>query len=281
VNYGAYWCVAPGHIEQNSGYLFGGYFTSSTANPFIGSKSCPRYYTPLHFGEDMTICVSDDYELGYPYSIPFAGFDSCVTGNPLAATNPSMDNKASWPHACPVGFSQHLVAVDENCEINFCIKAGSFNQLQTLPPRLPPFRKLKQMSPNMTDTLVVIGSYGEIWYKSENGDWVKEFGDTQNGKTWVTGLIPLQPAADVSLDDNGTLFLGSSPSSSSGSLSNGTVAGISISATLALCTIIAFLVFTSYSIKKKRDRIRKDGEETYLHINEDTGANYNSQESNA
>ena len=30
------------------------------------------------------VCISDDYELGSQYSIPFAGFFSCATGNPLA-----------------------------------------------------------------------------------------------------------------------------------------------------------------------------------------------------
>ena len=283
VDYQAYWCVAPGHVQQNSGYLFGGFYTSSTANPFLGSKSCPRYYMPLHFGEDMSICVSDDYELGFPYSVPFAGFESCTAGNPLAASNPSMSNPASWPHTCPVGFSQHMVAVDEGCEINFCIKAGSFNQLRTIPPRLPPYRKLKQ-NPNATTTLVVLGSNGVIWYRSSTGEWIKEFGAVQDGKSWVTTQLKLEPSAPAA--NNDTLSADYSPpssssSSSSGSLSNGSVAGISVSATLALCTIIAFVVFTGYSIKKKRDKSRKDGEETYLHINEETHTNYAPHESSA
>ena len=280
VNYEAYWCVAPGHTAQNSGYLFGGFYTSSAANPFLGTKSCPRYYTPLHFGEDMHICVSDDYELGFPFSIPFAGFESCTTGNPLAATNPSMDNPSSWPHACPVGFSQHMVAVDENCEINFCIKAGSFNQLRTIPPRIPPYRKYKQMNPNTTNTLVVIGTYGEIWFKNGDGEWVKEYG-TENGKDWVTGMLNLLPSGPVTKNDTKFVDTSSSSSSSSDTLSSGAVAGISISATLALCTIIAVAVFTGYSLKRKRGKARKDGEETYLHINEDTVNSYTPHESSA
>ena len=277
IEYKAYWCVAPGHVEQNSGYLFGGFYTSSTANPFLGSKACPRYYMPLHFGEDMFICVSDDYELGFPFSVPFAGFESCTAGNPLAANNPSMANPASWPHDCPVGFTQHLVAVDENCEINFCIKAGSFNQLRTIPPRLPPYRKPKQ-NPNTTNTLVVIGIDGAIWYKTSDGDWIKEYGGVEDGKDWVTSELNLSPA----LPENETVFAGSPASSSSSeSLSSGAVAGISITATLALCTIIAFAVFTGYSIKKKREKTRKSGEETYLNINNETPTNYNPQESSA
>jgi hypothetical protein len=267
VNYEAYWCVAPGHVGENSGYLFGGYFTSTAANPFLGSKSCPRHYIPLHFGEDMKICVSDDYELGYPYSVPFAGFDSCQVGNPLAVTNPSLDNQASWPHACPIGFSQHLVAVDENCEINFCIISGAFNRQKTIPPRLPPFRKRKQMNPNATDTMVVIGNYGDIWYRAENGDWVRDnSGDIQSGKSLMALVeTDIEPAEPVPLKRS---------SSSSDSLSRGAVAGISVAATIGLCTLIVVVVFAGFSIvRKKRRGFMKKGEDTYLSINEESASN--------
>jgi hypothetical protein len=222
-------------------------------------------------GADAYICVSDDYELGYPYSIPFAGFDSCMTGNPLAV---SKNRNTSWPHACPIGYTRHLLAVDGSCEINFCVKAGSFNQHRLLPPRLPPFRKRKQMNPNATDTLVIFGNHGTVWYRNEDGEWVRDYGEMPNSRAFLTNFETIGPSLSGSSDSSSSDF-------SSDSLSNGSVAGISISATLALCTIIAFLVFTSYSIKKKRDRCRKSGEETYLHINEDPGTTYNSQESNA
>jgi hypothetical protein len=35
----------------------------------------------------MYVCISDDYELGAQYSIPFGGFMSCSAGNPLAMTS--------------------------------------------------------------------------------------------------------------------------------------------------------------------------------------------------
>ena len=273
VNYNAYWCVSLEHTEQNSGYLFGGYYTTTVANPFLGTKSCPRYYMPLHFGEEMYICVSDDYELGFPYSIPFAGFDSCTVGNPLAAKNPPPTNPASWPHDCPVGFSQHLVAVDENCEINFCIKAGAFNEQRAQPPRLPPFRKRKQMNANATDTLVVIGNYGDLWYKDDDGNWVRESGDdVQNGKAWITSFVNLEPSTpdteNVSVGDTGSYQSGSSSS-----LSNGEVAGISVATTLGLCTLIAVVFFAGYSLKNKM-RKKKGGDDAYVSINEEGAAPY-------
>lgn len=269
VNYNAYWCVDPGQVKQNSGYLFGGYYTSTTANPFTGTKSCPRYYVPLHFGEDMHICVSDDYELGTTSSIPFAGFESCIKGNPLAATNPSQSNENSWPHACPVGFSQHLVTVDENCEINFCVKSGAFNQQRTLPPRLPPFRKRKQMNPNATDTLIVVGN-SDIWFKTESGEWIRDSnGDIQTGRELMIAMVPAEPAP----------LEKTSSTSSSNSLSSGAVAGISIAATIALCTLIVVVVFAGFSIVKKR-RSGKKGDDPYLRINEENTAIVNPQESN-
>ena len=222
VNYRAYWCVAPDeHSEQNSGYIFGGFYTSAVANPFTGTRGCPQYFMPLHFGEDMKICVSDDYELAITYAVPFGGFDSCKTGNPLASKDPSLTNSASWPHTCPVGFSQHLVAVDGDCQVDVCVKSGSFDHKQPRPPRLPPFRKRKQMNPNTA--LFVIGNYGELWYKNKNGDWV-----------------------------SGDILSTSSNSSSSGSLSNGAVAGISVASSIAAGTLVVVVAFAGYSMKKRR-----------------------------
>ena len=189
INYSAYWCYGPAHISQKSGYLFGGYYTSTTANPFTGTKSCPRYFLPLHFGEDIYICASNDYELGFEYSIPFAGFESCIAGNPLAIPNQPIRNETLWPHACPTGYAQHLVAVDEGCEINFCIKAGAFNQLKPLPPRLPPYRKHKQKNLNATNTLIVIGNVGDLKYKNVSGEWVSDDSyDTRDGKMLMETL---------------------------------------------------------------------------------------------
>ena len=35
----------------------------------------------------MFVCISDDYELGAKFSLPFGGFMSCSAGNPLAMTS--------------------------------------------------------------------------------------------------------------------------------------------------------------------------------------------------
>ena len=278
VDYETFWCVATGDVEQNSGYLFGGYYTSTIANPFSGAKSCPRYFIPLHLGVDVYICVSSDFELGFPLSVPFAGFDSCKTGNPLATTNPSMNNPSSWPHHCPAGYTQHLLDVNEDCEINYCVKAGSFNQRQLLPPRLPPFRRHKQMNPNATETLVIIGNHGYIWYRNEDGEWVKDDSGMMDGKLF---LERFNTAEDVEVQFNSSNSNTHSASSAHHSLSRGSVAGISVSATIALCSIIAFVVFTGYSIKKKRGLVWRKGEDVYLSINEENTSSADTREQNS
>ena len=65
--YEAYWCTAKPRtdIAENSGYLFGGLFTSSSVNPVTNTKGCPPYFIQLHMGEDIRVCVSDDYERGF------------------------------------------------------------------------------------------------------------------------------------------------------------------------------------------------------------------------
>jgi hypothetical protein len=81
--YRAYWCAAIGEVQPDSGFLFGGLFTKMSANPLTKTQGCPVRYYPLRLGEHMHVCVSDDYELGYRFSVPFAGFFSCKAGNPL------------------------------------------------------------------------------------------------------------------------------------------------------------------------------------------------------
>ena len=121
-HYQTYWCAATPGVQHDQHYLFGGLYTSRTINPITEAKTCPQYFIPLHMCEDVKICVSDDFEQGYAYSVDFGGFESCSVGNPMA-TNKSEQDK--WPHLCPNGFSQHLAAVEDGCEINYCVRAGA------------------------------------------------------------------------------------------------------------------------------------------------------------
>ena len=172
--YQAFWCapLSNDNVGQDSGFLFGGVFSSYGPNPVTGAMSCPNYFIPLRMAANVTVCATADHELGYPYSLPFGGFDSCVIGNPLAASASIRMDIAKWPHQCPQGYSQHVVALDEDCEIDYCVKTGVLSQmaLAVNPIKLPPFRKMP-FSANATNAYVHSAN-GEIWTKGNDNHWL-------------------------------------------------------------------------------------------------------------
>lgn len=262
-SYEAYWCAAlPGsEIPQNSGYLFGGFYTSTESNPVTGTMSCPRFFTPLHMGEDIKVCVSSDYERGYAYAVPFGGFDSCLVGNPMATMTTTEAEFASWPHDCPHGYAQHLVTVDEGCEIDFCVIENAFKQKGLLPAKLPPFHKHPKYKANVTDTLVVFGVYGTIWEKNTEGQWVV----TQPEGLSDSGKELLRTFQDDSGNGNGG---GGEPTTQEESLSNAVVATASVMGTLLLCTLIVVVVFMGRCAFRMRRKLQAQRHQSYMEIND-------------
>ena len=173
-SYEAFWCVVINNTPVTyRGYLFGGYFTPTSTNMITGTQSCPPYYRIQKIAVDISICVSNDYELGFPHSVSFAGFHSCQIGNPLSvpstvATFPARDD---WPHTCPGGYAQHLIAIETGCEINVCLENGAFRPKSLLPPRPPPFQSKPALMPYATEKLTVIGSDGSIIARNTAGQW--------------------------------------------------------------------------------------------------------------
>ena len=260
-HYQTYWCAAtPGEqIPQSDGYLFGGYYNSKTSNPVTGSMTCPRFFYPLHMGEDIKICVSTDYEQGYAYAVDFAGFESCSVGNPLAVAGSSASQSpSSWPHTCPHGYTQHLVAVEDGCEINFCVRGGAFKPNSVHAPKLPPFRKHPKYKYNVSDTLVVFGLYGRVWAKNDDGGWSEIDSGSENGRKLLNDLNNSNSESKQKEKE----------------LSNGAVAAVSIIGTLLLGVIIVIVIFTGrYAVKKYRKQKKPVG---YASINDSS----NDQESN-
>ncbi|RMB97978.1 hypothetical protein DUI87_25456 [Hirundo rustica rustica] len=138
---------------SNSGYLFGGLFSTHGANPITGAQSCPSGFFPLKLFGELRVCVSQDYEQGAQYAVPFGGFFSCQAGNPLAGQH---RGTAEDPHAkgCPPGFSQHLALISDSCQVQFCVQAGLLTGGSLPPARLPPFTRLPANLPAV-DTLLV------------------------------------------------------------------------------------------------------------------------------
>ena len=258
-NYQAYWCAALNGepLHQDEGYLFGGFYTSKVSNPITGSMTCPRFFYPLHMFEDVRVCVSTDYERGFAYAVNFAGFESCSIGNPLADSTPKDSNSANWPHLCPHGYTQHLVTVEDGCEINFCVRAGSFNANSVTAPKLPPFRKHPKYKTNVTDTLAVFGLYGEVWIKNDEGGWdVVETG-SGTGQALLAQLEKHDPT--LKIEDP---------------LSSGSVAMISIVSTIVLGVVIVAAIFVGRRVF--RSRKRRGGYETINDSPEDRDTMENS-----
>ncbi|NWV70399.1 MPEG1 protein, partial [Malurus elegans] len=153
VRFSAYWCAASGPVAPNSGYLFGGLFSTHSANPLTRAQSCPSGYFPLRLFGELSVCVSQDYEAGAEYAVPFGGFFSCQAGNPLAGRH---RGTAGDPHAkgCPPGFSQHLALISDSCQVQFCVRAGFLTGGSLPPARLPPFTRRPANLPAV-DTLLV------------------------------------------------------------------------------------------------------------------------------
>ena len=259
-NYDAYWCVAHSGVQipKKSGYLFGGLYTSKVSNPVTNTNGCPRFFIPLNMGEDIRVCVSDDYERAYARSVPFAGFQSCEMGNPLAASPASQDNERAWPHECPVGYAQHLVSVEDGCEINYCVQMGSFASKSLLPPHLPPFHKQPKYKLNYSDTMILVGANGGLWAKDSNGQWMNYVEpSTFSFDLWYS----LDPAENESATTPNP-----AAQTQKGGPSSAAVAVSSVIGTLALGTVIIILVFIGrYAFKKKRGGHRNSN---YIDIND-------------
>ena len=148
-----FWC-APSKKKRQSptGYLFGGMYSSELNNPITRSRSCPNHYISMKLGSNAKICLSEDYELGRQFSLPFGGFFSCASGNKLAALNATefLNNPRDWPMRCPMGFTQHLALTDNNCRVNFCVKAGTLLRAMDPDIVLPPFEPLPGFKNNST-----------------------------------------------------------------------------------------------------------------------------------
>ena len=177
--YSAYWCAAKGHVDQNHGFLFGGLYTKTTFNPVTGDMACPAKFYGLRLLVDLVVCVSDDYELGLQYALPFAGIFSCKSGNPLSLRRSLLQQSSgnqhtlmsymanqgpsAWPHECPHGFSQHLAVVDNGCEIDYCIQTGALSALSLPKIKRPPFIQLPYYSFAEPDNGFAFNDDGTVW----------------------------------------------------------------------------------------------------------------------
>uniref|UniRef100_A0A8C2KF36 Macrophage-expressed gene 1 protein n=1 Tax=Cyprinus carpio TaxID=7962 RepID=A0A8C2KF36_CYPCA len=131
-------------------------------NPATGDYSCPQQYSTtllrsetVERGYNHYECHSNLIAAGTRFSVPFAGFFSCQSGNPLA----------KGQNRCPPQFSQHLAAISDGCQILYCVQSGVFTGGELKPIRLPPFTRPPMVSMIATNTVAVMTEGDCSWVR--------------------------------------------------------------------------------------------------------------------
>ena len=263
--YTTFWCAPTGDSNPTNGYLFGGAFTSNQMNPVTSSLSCPLYFQKFRIGVDGIVCISDEFDLASPFSVPFGGFESCRTGNPLATTNTSRAVSSNWLHACPQSFSKYLMTVEAGCEVSYCVKSGLFHT-KTLPPaRLPPFSD-DQHHINYNDiSAIFIGRKNTVWIRDVEGLW--RIADTSEVEEIQAARGTLDPPAVVSSND--TDNLNATTTELTSQLTNGEVAAISVVSTFVICIVGSVVVYVGI-FRRRKSKKRND---EYTDLSTVTGDN--------
>lgn len=223
----AFWCAASGQVPENSGLLFGGLFSSKTINPLTNAQSCPAGYFPLRLFESLSVCASQDYELGARFSVPFGGFFSCAVGNPLVDPAISKDLGAPALKKCPGGFSQHQALISDGCQVSYCVKSGLFTGGSLPPVRLPPYTQPPLMSQAATNTVIVTNT-------ETASSWIKD----PKTQQWRLGEpSELRRAIKFIHEGDG--------------LSGGAVFGVTVGIITALAAVILLGVYITRKHKKR------------------------------
>lgn len=255
VQFNAYWCAATGTVPQGSGVLFGGLYSTGQENPVSRTYACPSYFFPLVLFDNLKVCVSSDYEMGSRFAVPFGGFFSCQTGNPLAGLlkgqSPGIlqdffyqGSPTKFPMKCPTGYSQHKAYLSDGCQILYCLQAGTLFGQQLAPVKLPPFLRVPSTNSSLPETILVSSDSSQAWVKiRQSGSW------------------RLANATDEI--EMARLFEGKLSSGPSG----GTIAGISVAVIAVLATAIAIAV---YRVRRYRNRGYQEMQNP--HIAEDQGS---------
>uniref|UniRef100_A0A673K1E5 Macrophage-expressed gene 1 protein n=1 Tax=Sinocyclocheilus rhinocerous TaxID=307959 RepID=A0A673K1E5_9TELE len=227
-----YWCSATQKIPEYSGYLFGGLYGPSLQNPLTKSNSCPpNYFAQKFLSNGMMVCMSNDYEAGTRFSVPFAGFFSCQSGNPLA----------KGQNRCPPQFSQHLAAISDGCQILYCVQSGVFTGGQLKPVHLPPFTSPPLVGMIATNTVAVMTEGDRFWVR---------VGETKMWRLAKPGELNRKKMASVF----------DTPSSQ---MSGGEKAGVAVGVIVLVALVVAGTVF----LMKKRGSsgLRVINDDCYVH----------------
>lgn len=181
---------------------------------------------------NVRICISDDYELGAKFGVPFGGFYSCQHSNPLV--------DGHMNKVCPKGFSNHLATIEKDCEIQYCVRTGQLSGL-----KFPTFSDVPAESIREPAHFI-------ISHNSEN--WVqlvdpKMMGKTPQESIWTTlNSAPKEMATLMKVFTENHLVKFNDESG----MSKGAIAGLSVGLTTAVCMIVGIAIAVRRNRKQKR-----------------------------
>ena len=213
--------------------------------------------------------MTNDYELGAAHATSFAGFHSCRIGNPLSvpANVPKFPKASDWPHNCPNGYAQHLVAIERGCEINVCLENGAFQSKSLLPPVLPPFETKPPYIPYVVEQLAVMGADGSVLVRNTAGQWETFPRDSDMVKQYIeilqsNGTATAVLTAQLSINDSSSSFLESDVENSTRSPSAFMLASLVLStAAIASVILLVFGLITCKLHSLRRTHKNKRGQD--------------------
>ena len=282
-SYQAYWCYArPGsEVLADSGYMFGGAYTSKSPNPVTRTSSCPPFYDTLHFAEDIKVCVSNDEE-GKDNALHFGGFHSCSSGNPLSITKSKYSKLSSsttqeqlqdgsfFPPQCPQHYNQFLLTVDQGCIVNYCSIMRDINKFSPMPPILPPYKNKPPITVNESESLVIVGPYGKVWAKGDDGTWSEYEADSKTGYDYIQSLMidehtPQPPTKPSSNATNNSTVAVNDDTIYVSHYSDSEIVGIVLGSVFATALCIGFIVALGVGVNKYQKK-RKARKESMLYL---------------
>ncbi|XP_062597360.1 macrophage-expressed gene 1 protein-like [Saccostrea cucullata] len=272
----SYWCAAKGQFAIPTGFLFGGVFSDTIANSVTQQKTCPPYFNPIKTAKELYICVTNDFENGEKYAMPFAGFFSCQSGNPLTG---GLDTTVNAVKSCPPGYSQHLATTQDDCDLMYCTRPIKIPASPYISVQSPPFMK-QPLETNATSDFLVSDD-GQQWtqlysvdpdFNGFNGTvsgWIVNDGSNLNMESLLASKHPT-PNTDRKVPPLKDMLSNEDLQSTEETVDNGDISeshlyfivGCSIAATL-FCVLFTTIMIAYVLRSKSKNNYHRMGDELH------------------
>lgn len=257
----AYWCSARRgvRLQPNSGMVYGGAYAGDGRfiNDITQAKSCPEFFRAHKIGRDIYLCLSMDLSSASKHRIPFGGFFSCHSGNPMMELKSGLVSstrfkeeatKSESPKRCPDSFSQVTLDTIDGCAVMQCIKGLSGIVRQ--PIRRPPFEEPDYEL--IEHPVLRVESHGWRWgYNANDNKWsFLGFFGSSSSETTPSSIVSSEPLSGAS--SKVATFGGPAPPASlQGSNSQGSQTSTAILAIVSVLAVIAVISVIVLLIRRR------------------------------